>query len=726
MGQWSKVTTPDAKKTDPSKLEIASDVFFNLDSEKFEQMVFSAPERSSKKPGKKVYVPNAKGELEEYEIWSASNFTEQLQSKFPSIQSFVGKGITDSKAYLRFSYSKKGFSGMVLRSGKSEFIEPFTTDGKTYIIFDSKEHRKKGEIPFECSTPETSALYKEAEDIISKSDAGVFKTYRLALSVSGEYTAHFGGTIEDALIEMNNTMTRVNGIFEKDFSIRLLMIDNEDIIYINSTTDPYGSNSSYTDLRDKAYNPQLHRALRDVVGFENYDIGHLFLRGSSNGSAGCIGCICVNVDQQWSNEYGADVGKGAGFTSHTDPRGDKFDVDFVAHEIGHQLGANHTFSFGGSYGTEVPVTGVEPGSGSSIMGYAGITPWNVQNNSDDYFTYRSIQQVQNNLQNKPCGTNTTLTQTPPEVDAGPDYYIPKGTAFVLTGSASDLDGDQLLYNWEQNDPGTSATIGANSRVSPTKTIGPNFRSHPSVDDTIRYMPKFDYVLEGQLTSTAGWESITTVPRNYRFTFTARDFNPEGPQTNTDEMIVRATQEGPFIVTFPEEGEEIELSSNNIEIKWNVAGTNSGQINTQNVKISLSTDNGESFIVLNESTPNDGIETLSFPSGSVETENARIMIQAVDNIYYALSPKFKLTGELSLVDLDPTTLVYYPNPVKDILNIQHKENIERIEIYDLSGKRVLYKKKGDLNKINLSSLPSGSYLVRIYSQDNSQSFKIIKI
>ncbi len=77
-----------------------------------------------------------------------------------------------------------------------------------------------------------------------------------------------------------------------------------------------------------------------------------------------------------------------------------------------------------------------------------------QANSDDYFTYRSILQIQNNLQNKTCGVNTPLANTPPTIGILNNYTIPAGTPFVLEGTGSDAEtNDAVTYTWEQNNTG---------------------------------------------------------------------------------------------------------------------------------------------------------------------------------------------------------------------------------------------------------------------------------
>lgn len=719
FSQW-KSASVGSSVVKEGKENIEATGLYSFDQQVFEQQLASTPERFSNLPGNIISIPNAEGEMERFEVWEASNFTPTLQAKFPNIRAYVGIGIDDPNAYLRFSFSSKGISTMTLRAGKSEFIEPYTSDNSKYIVFDSKIHRVQGEIPFECSTPETTALSNDMSTLTNgKSNTGIFKTFRLAQVVTGEYTQYFGGTVADGMDAINTTMTRVNGVFEKDFALRLILIDNnESLVFTDASTDPFSSpgNISTTQTQLQAY-------LNSQIEAENYDIGHIFHRSGGGGNAGCIGCIC------------SDSNKGKGYTSPGigGPEGDWFDIDFVAHEMGHQLGANHTFSHSTQ---EFTGNNVEPGSGSTIMGYAGITSYNVQAHSDDYFVYKSVQQVQMNLANKPCANNTTLTNQTPVANAGPDYNIPTGTAFVLTGTATDADGDALVYNWEQNDSGSSSTSGANSRVSFTKASGPNFRSNPHESTPVRYMPKFEYVLERDVNSLEAywrtkWEAITSVTRVYNFAFTVRDNNSEGGQTQTDIMRVNVRNAGPFVVTNPLESQDVDLGTNSMLVEWDVAGTDETPINTANVRILLSTDDGANFTVVAESTPNDGSETITIPTGTTANTTSRIMIEAVDNIYYAVSRKFELSGTMRVTDVNQFSVGLYPNPNNGQFFLKANNVAKgdvKTTIFNTAGKKVFSQDTnhmgGSFNNSYNVKLPTGVYVIVIETADNKTTQKLV--
>ena len=302
-----------------------------------------------------ISLPNVSGQMEQFEVVEASNFEPALQAKFPEIRAFSGKGITDRYATLKLSISPQGIQTMVFRTEKpNEFIEPYSADHKTYAVFNSY---RPGQLPWICSTVEQNmveGLNSTVNNSMTARSGGDLKTMRLAQSCNAEYSNYFGATsssqVSLVLAAFNATLTRCNGVYEKDLALHLNLIANTtSVIYYSASTDPYTTLSSW--------NSQLQSTLNSVIGAANYDIGHMFGSSGGGGNAGCIGCVCV------------DASKGSGITSPADgiPQGDNFDIDYVVHEIGHQLGGNHTFS----HSNEGSGVNKEVGSGITIMGYAG-------------------------------------------------------------------------------------------------------------------------------------------------------------------------------------------------------------------------------------------------------------------------------------------------------------------------------------------------------------------
>jgi subtilisin-like proprotein convertase family protein len=602
--------------------------FYRIDLTSIKQSLQGAADKFSGQAGVIVAFPNSKGTLEKFFVWENSNFAPELQAQFPDIRAYIGKGLEDKTARIHFSISPDGIQTMVFRADVgTEFIEPYTKDHSVYVFYDSQT-RSNTRLPFNCSTVEQRLNQDLLSDstIANRANDKTYKTMRLALSCTGEYGVYFGGTVSGVIAGMNATMTRVNGVFEKDMALHLNIIANNDlVVYTNPASDPYSPASGIN-----SWNSQLQNTLTNIIGEANYDIGHLFGATGGGGNAGCIGCVC-------------DTGKGSAYTSPSDgiPAGDRFDIDYVVHEMGHQLGANHTFS----HNTEGSGVNVEPGSGSTIMGYAGITNYDVQNNSDAYFTYRSILQMQNNLNDKTCPVSTPITNTPPEVSAGADFIVPSGTAFRLDAIVSDAEGDVLTYCWEQNNSAGTTASGANSVASPTKTTGPNFRSFPPKSTVVRNMPEASKVLAGTLSTM--WESVSTVARTSKYTLTVRDNNITGAQTNTDEVTVTTrvpfnptsapTGAGPFVVTSQSTTGVTWAQGSQQAITWDVNNTTSIP-GSANVNIKLSVDGGLTFpYLLATDTPNDGNELITVPNIAA-SQNCRVLVEPTANLYYAINSK----------------------------------------------------------------------------------------
>ncbi|MCP1299662.1 M12 family metallo-peptidase, partial [Chryseobacterium sp. S0630] len=539
---WSEGSKRTSSEIFENKTSISNPKVYNLDINGLKNILAKAPKRlaAGEKSELIISFPNSEGRMENFKVRENSNFAPELAAKYPDIKSYVGQGLDDPNSTVYFSVSPLGLSSMEIYGDKSAvFIEPYTKDLSSYVVY-RKSDKKDDLSKFECTVVDAAqkGVSNSALAARPNADDAKLRTFRLALSCTGEYTTYFGGTKAQALAAMNTTMTRVNGVFEKDFSARMVLIANNDaVIYTDASTDPYSipsvGTSSANQGNTNGWGIQLQNTLTNVIGNAGYDIGHLFGDSGGGGNAGCIGCVCVN-----DTSSNTDKNKGSGYTSPIDniPSGDNFDIDFVAHEMGHQFGGNHTFS----HGNEGSGVNVEPGSGSTIMGYAGITSQDIQPHSDAFFHAVSIQQITNNIKAKTCSVNTNTGNSIPTASAGLDYTIPKGTPFVLTGTGTDADGDSLTYIWEQMDSASSSQTGASSAASATKASGPNFRSWTPTTAPVRYFPRMASVLTGA-TTTAGSEitveALSSVARTLNFRFTVRDNKAGGSGNNSDDAVI---------------------------------------------------------------------------------------------------------------------------------------------------------------------------------------------
>ncbi|WP_339622746.1 immunoglobulin-like domain-containing protein [uncultured Winogradskyella sp.] len=609
---FKKETTSISSLSKANHKNLKDFLLFSVDANALKQQLLSAPDRSNFRSPSNVIisVPNYNGKLERFTIKEASTMHPDLQVRYPEIRSYIGQGIDNPSSVLRFSLSPAGLSAMILSNdGASTFIEPTQSGSNLHIVFNRK-NRTNFNDDFECLVTEELNRSIGSGFVAKNADDAVLRTYRLAVSATGEYTQYHGGTKAQALAAMNTTMTRVNGIYETDFNVTLQLIATTDaVIYTSTSSDPYGNTTS-------GYNSQLQNTLTSVIGEANYDIGHLFANLQNNGNAGCIGCVCVNGQ------------KGSGWTSHVVPEGDPFDVDYVAHEMGHQFGGNHTWTFGGNEGANAQM---EPGSGSTIMGYAGITgPTDVQSNSDPYFHARSIEQVTNYIKTTSCQTNTNTGNSVPTVNAGLNYTIPRGTAFVLEGSATDADsGDALSYCWEQYDENNAAST--NPSVSATSGVA--FRSFNPTSDSERYFPRLATVKTG--VTAWQWEAVPNVARNLNFRLTVRDNQAGGGTNNSDDMRVTVNgTAGPFVLNTPNTNVTWDAGTSQT-VTWNVAGTTGNGVNAANVDIFLSTDGGDTYpIPLATTVSNDGSHTIVVPNN--QGSQNRIMVRGSNNIFFDIS------------------------------------------------------------------------------------------
>ncbi|MFL0353209.1 reprolysin-like metallopeptidase [Xanthomarina sp. GH4-25] len=614
---WNEISSNqiDSKKVQFYKQIPQKSTLFNVNVNELSNILINSPKSESydKTSNVVVQLPNADGDFESFRISEISIMEPSLAVQFPEIKTYVGVGIENPAAMLRLTITpQKGLSGMILSEKKTIFIEPYSNDLKTYITFVNSE----GDINYDnflCETEsvlEKSGISDEEYRALRNADDGKLRTYRLALACTGEYAQYHGGTVGSVMAAMTTTMNRVNGVYVRDLGLTMTMVDNTSIIFFNASTDPYTNNNGGAMLG------QNQTTCDTNIGSANYDIGHVFSTGG--GGVAYLNSPCTGI-------------KAGGVTGSPAPVGDAFDIDYVAHEMGHQFGGNHTQNNSCNRSS----VSVEPGSASTIMGYAGICAPNVQNNSDDYFHGENIKEMWINISagaSSACGTVTSSGNTAPTADAGLDYSIPPSTAFKLTGVGTDADaGNGLTYTWEQND-----TTPAPMPPQPTNTGGPTFRSLDPKPVPVRYFPDFNTVLAGSLAST--WEVIPSVARTMGFVFTVRDNAPTAGNTMSDEMTVTVENVTPFTVATPPTW----TSGGTETVTWVAGQTANAAINCQTVNILFSSDGGANFsTTLATGVPNTGSASITVPSiGS--NNNARILVEAADNIFYAISDVFSVS------------------------------------------------------------------------------------
>ncbi len=635
-GLWVNVDQQDIQQK--GSREIIPMVYrtVGLDLELLQQHLRQVPQEAQvnvKNSGLILDLPLPNGQFGKFRVVESPIMAPALAAKFPEIRTFLAQSVDQPTTSARLDITPRGFHALILSESGRFFIDPYSRNDTTnYIVYDSRNFvadpsklAERTGIDYEANLLDNAPLTVPERYSIGES----LRTYRLAMAATGEYTAFHGGTVSGAMAAIVTSMNRVNGIYERDLSVRMQLIANNDlIVYTNASSDPYTNNSGSTMLGQNQTN------LTNVIGAANYDIGHVFSTGG--GGIASLRSVCSTSN------------KARGVTGSGSPVGDAFDIDYVAHEIGHQFGGNHTFNgTTSSCGSSNRSSGAayEPGSGSTIMAYAGICgAENLQPNSDFDFHVKSLEEISAFITTgggASCGTTTSTGNTPPVANAGSDYTIPANTPFELTANATDAEDNTLTYDWEQYDLGAAAPPNTDNGTRPI------FRSFNSTVSNVRTLPKLSDILNN--TSTIG-ESLPTTSRTLTFRLTVRDNHPGAGGYGLDTAVLTVNNSaGPFLVTAPNTAIAWTGAANE-SVTWNVANTTAAPINCANVDILLSTDGGTSFNALVSNTANDGSETVVSPN--INATAARIKVRCADNIFFDISnANFTING----VNITPTPI-----------------------------------------------------------------------
>jgi hypothetical protein len=582
-----------------------------------------------------ISIPLVGGGFGRFLFVEAPIMAPELGEKFPEITTYLGRGLDDPTASVRFDWTPAGFHAMIISSSGTVFVDPYSPgDTRHHISYYKHDYVSNKDEAYQelgpLGDPAEIASLVEKLGFEAVTSGNQLRTYRAAVAATGEYTQFHGGSVNNGMAAIVTTMNRVVGIYEREVAVRMELVANNNlIVYTNGGTDPYTNNDGYAMLLENQNN------LDSVIGDSSYDIGHVFSTGG-----GGVAYLGVPCESNW---------KARGVTGRYSPVGDPFDVDYVAHEMGHQFGANHTFNGNTgscSGGNRNGSTAYEPGSASTIMGYAGICGiQDLQPNSDPYFHGVSFDEIIAYTTiggGKNCPATTTTGNSAPSVDAGTGgFTIPINTPFTLTGSATDPNGDPLNYGWEEFDLGPAGHPDTPSGNAPI------FRSFNPVTVPDRTFPKISNIVNDS--HTIG-ELLPTYDRDLTFRLTVRDNHnyPSAGGVGYDTISFYVRDEaGPFLVTSPNTA--ITWSSGRQEnVTWDVANTDNSPVNCTGVDITLSTDGGYTYpITMVSNTPNDGSATITIPN--TPTTSARVKVACANNIFF----------DISNVNFEVIAVVYIP-------------------------------------------------------------------
>lgn len=715
---------------------------FSTDFNSLKETLKSAPAEAtatSIQEGLMLNLPGSEGMAESYYVFYSPVMEEGLAVQFPELRSYKAISAKNPLNVMYISISPEFGMHMMGNNinGETYFVDTYTKDKNNYIVYKLQNIQNRNS--FQCfnddQVPSVPVVSENATKGMLMND-GNLRTFRLALAGTVEYAAFHvnaaglnnGTDVQKkgaVLAAMNALVTRLNSIYEREVASKFVLVENN-IALIFLTTDSFDNTNTQVLIN------QSQTVITQVIGANKFDIGHT-LATETGGGLAALGSICVNAS------------KAKGVSGVPAPVGDPFVVTIVSHEVGHQLGASHTFNDnenGSCQGNRSDNTAAEPGSGTTIMSYSGLCdPNNVNGNiTDAYFHYLSLGQMRAVLTSSQCAVLTANNNPAPIIQNQLKKTIPHSTPFVLTAEATDANNQTTLtYSWEQLDVEESVQPPAAEN-----TVGPNFRSFPPTGRKYRSFPSENVVLAGTPQEDNGvvsskWERLTNVPeRTFLFGVTVRDNNALlGGQSKSIYVPVKTANAGPFLITYPNNITDTPAvnwySGTQQNITWNVAGTTGNGVNTANVKISYSLNNGTSYTTLLESTPNDGSEMITLPVLDETNVNVRIKIEAVGNIYYTVSKRLTIYGKnVASTDFELDNFKLFPNPTSDLINLSFtsESNTDIVfKIYDFRGRKVYnhtVKNNGSIqHSIDMSKMSSGVYILNISDGNKTMSKKIIR-
>ncbi|MEV4755849.1 M12 family metallo-peptidase [Micromonospora sp. NPDC049559] len=390
---WTRVDGASAARTArPAEIRARRASAYTLDRAGLAADLDRAPgERSAARTRPTVLrLPTPEGGSQRFELVDSPVMEAGLAARHPEIRTYAGRGLDDPTATVRADLTPLGFHASVRSARGVWYVDPYHhADQGRYLSYYGQDLAAPQQ-PFVEREDAHEADGSTAEPVAAGPLVRL-RTYRLALVTDPSYASYFGA--ENVTAAKVTLVNRVTQVYEDETAIRLVLINDTERTNLNTAAQatepngPCGAAACFTPAQlASCGSGTLSRnqiVLGQLVGAGSYDVGHIALGVNGGGVAG-LGVV-------------GGATKARGCTGLPTPVGDFFAVDYVAHEIGHQFAGNHTFNgtqYNCSGGNRSAANSYEPGSGSSIMAYAGICQQdNLQPHSDPYWSQRSYTEI---------------------------------------------------------------------------------------------------------------------------------------------------------------------------------------------------------------------------------------------------------------------------------------------------------------------------------------------
>lgn len=622
----SRITlrSSDERTIIPEKYEV-----YHLNTAGLKSYLSNAPLEFTTAQGLQLEVPAPSRGLIKFKVFESPVMEAGISARYPSIKSYKAYAL-DGTADMRFAVGPNGFYAAINTVDGEMYIDPYSEENTVdYIVYNVRDHKSDiyDKTPMCGVEHESRPELHDRVQNSNRTDIVNLRVFRLAMACTGEWAqVARRRTVEKCLADMNTMVTRMNSIYEKEMAMRYVIIDNNDkLIFLDPKTDPYENSDEGKKILG-TNTSVINKQLSTVGGSNAYDIGHVL-------------SICYDIGGVAHGGSACQTNKGNGVTCNNDNDLSKIVTRVMAHEVGHQFDASHTWNICSDYKDQrAPNWTYEPGSGSTIMSYAGSCGSdNVLSDNDDYFHVGSLIQMYNKTyaggnafscsQKIPTNNHFPVVSVPKV-----KYTIPVSTPFELRGSGTDEDGDKLTFCWEQYDLGPEQTLGTNG------VEGPLFRSFkPAANGEVRFFPKPGNILSGNFSDKT--EVLPNQSRELTFKLTARDNNAEAAGVVWSEYKLSVSDKaGPFKITYPETNATFKVGQI-VTVTWDVANTDKAPVNCKNVNIygsflSALRDDDPNLVPLALNVPNDGSHDIVIPN---KISNLfRVVIKAADNIFLTSS------------------------------------------------------------------------------------------